>query len=281
MSTRSDDLDGVSPVEAPRGGSTAVADSARPRRRNLPLWQEMLLLLAIALGLAVLIKTFFVQAFYIPSDSMDDTLVENDRILVEKVSYWSGDIRRGDVVVFDDPGTWLAPSDVQHADNPLTRGLEMFGLYPTGGHLVKRVIAVGGDRVRCCDGQGRVLVNGVPLEERSYLARGVEPSEQRFDQEIPADHLWVMGDNRPFSFDSRGHMGSPGGGFVPVESVVGKVFVVVWPLDHAALINRPDTFENTALDQATARSPALPNLLGLAAAPVVLQALRRRLRFRA
>ena len=221
-------------------------DRKKPAKRQRPLWQEMLLLVAIALGLAIIIKTFFVQAFYIPSDSMDDTLVENDRILVEKVSYWSGDVQRGDIVVFDDPGDWLGAGQAQHATNPLTQALELFGLYPTGGHLVKRVIGIGGDHVQCCDDQGRVTVNGVPLREGSYLPPGVRPSDVEFDVEVPADHLWVMGDNRSSSSDSRAHK-DLGNGFVPVDDVVGKVFVVVWPPDHAGLMHRPDTFDSAGL----------------------------------
>jgi signal peptidase I len=164
------------------------------------------------------------------------------------VSYWAGDVQRGDVVVFDDPGGWLAASEVQHASNPLTRTLELFGLYPSGGHLVKRVIGVGGDRVECCDAKGRITVNGVALREHSYLASGTRPSDVRFKQVVPEGHLWVMGDNRSASSDSRAHLGAPGGGFVPVDAVVGRVFVVVWPLGHAQLLERPETFANPALD---------------------------------
>jgi signal peptidase I len=262
-------------ASAPGGGSAVSPETAK---RSLPVWQEMMLLLVVALGLAIIIKTFFVQAFYIPSDSMDETLVKNDRILVEKISYWAGDVARGDVVVFDDPGDWLAPSDVQQPSNMFTRALETFGLYPSGGHLVKRVIAIGGDRVVCCDKKDRVTVNGVALNE-GYLAKGVQPSDQEFKARVPADSLWVMGDNRDFSFDSRGHMGGPGGGFVPIDDVVGKVFVVVWPIDHATLVDRPETFESPALQAAAALSqPVAPFLVGAATAPPLLGWLRRRRR---
>ena len=210
----------------------------------MPLWQEMLLLLAVALVLAIGIKSLFVQAFYIPSGSMNDTLVLNDRILVQKVSYWGdADPERGDIVVFADPGGWLDGPAGATATTPVARALELFGLYPTGGHLVKRVIGVGGDRVRCCDAQGRILVNDVPLNEEGYLAPGERASLIDFDIEVAEGYLWVQGDNRSSSADSRLHLGDPGGGQVAVDDVVGKVFAVVWPLPHASLMERPATFD--------------------------------------
>jgi signal peptidase I len=221
------------------------APRTRKRRKQLPIWQEMALLLAIALVLAVVIKAFLMQAFYIPSASMHDTLVENDRILVQKVSYWgSAGPQRGDIVVFSDPGGWLDASENQAADSPVARGLELFGLYPTGGHLVKRVIGVGGDEVKCCDAQGRVTVNGVPLNEKSYLARGEKPSAIDFDVKVAPGFVWVQGDNRSNSADSRVHLGDPGGGQVPVGDVVGKVFAVVWPIGHATTLHTPATFDS-------------------------------------
>jgi signal peptidase I len=205
----------------------------------------MVLLLAVALILAVGIKALFMQAFYIPSGSMNDTLVFNDRILVQKVSYWgSGSPQRGDVVVFSDPGGWLDPAESQPPGNPVARGLELFGLYPTGGHLVKRVIGVGGDEVKCCDRDGRITVNGVPLNEKSYLAAGEKPSLIDFDVKVKPGYLWVQGDNRSDSADSRVHLGDPGGGQVPVDDVVGKTFAVVWPFGHAKLMHTPATFRS-------------------------------------
>src|SRR3712207_4550884 len=134
-----------------------MATRDRTARRRIPGWLEVILLVAVALVLSVLIKTFLVQMFFVPSESMEPLFVKDDRIVVQKVSYWSGAVRRGDVVVFHDPGGWLGP---EPALNPAQQLMSLVGLYPTGGHLVKRVIAVGGDRVRCCDDRGRVTVNG-------------------------------------------------------------------------------------------------------------------------
>ncbi len=135
----------------------AAAERTPRKRRHLPIWQETILLVGTALVLAIVIKALFVQAFYIPSESMEPGLVTNDRILVQKVSYWFGDSPdRGDVVVFKDPGGWLSPTEEVGPANPLTKVMAKIGLYPSGGHLVKRVIGVAGDTITCCDDQGRL-----------------------------------------------------------------------------------------------------------------------------
>jgi signal peptidase I len=217
------------------------------RSRSLPVWAETILLLVIALLVSAVVKTFFVQMFFVPSGSMRPLFVDNDRILVQKISYWTGDVKRGDVVVFDDPGgRWLGSEQPQHL-TPVQKALSEVGLYPTGGHLVKRVIGIGGDRVRCCDRRGRVTVNGVPLQERSYLMPGSTPSDRRFDITVPKGRLWVMGDNRGNSEDSRFHQDLPGRGTVPAGDVVGKVWAIVWPFGRAHLLHEPATFESPRL----------------------------------
>jgi signal peptidase I len=232
--------------EAVGSGDKPMDETAdKPKKKKpMPLWQETILLLALALVLAIIIKSLFVQAFYIPSPSMEPQFVKNDRILVQKVSYWGGaSPSRGDIVVFEDPGGWLDETDSSTPHSPVTRLMEKIGLYPTGGHLVKRVIGIGGDRVVCCDAKGRITVNGRALDEKSYLPKGTAPSQIKFDRKVPKDHLWMMGDNRAFSYDSRGHMGGPGGGFVDQSLVVGKVFALIWPAKRAQIIHRPKTFE--------------------------------------
>ncbi len=216
------------------------------------------MLLVLAVGLALGIKTFVVQAFYIPSGSMEPGLSIDDRILVEKVSSWfGGEPERGDVVVFDDPGGWLDESESAGPSGPVASTLAALGLYPTGGHLVKRVIGVGGDTVSCCDARGRLSVNGHPLDEDDFIdpqsvCDGPMAGCRRgWSATVPEGRLFVMGDNRDESADSSYHLCSrplrecdPASAYVPTDEVVGRVFAVVWPLDHATVERRPDTFDD-------------------------------------
>jgi signal peptidase I len=211
------------------------------KKRQLPVWQESILLVLTAMVMAVVVKTFFVQAFYIPSESMEPTMLVNDKILVQKVSYWGGDVKRGDVVVFDDPGGWLPADESQHAGNVVQKALEKVGLFPTGGHLIKRVIGVGGDTVVCCT-DGKLTVNGKALDE-PYLFDETATKDMTFEVKVRKGYLWVMGDNRGNSSDSRVHQGDPGGGQVSEKAVVGKAWVRVWPLGRAGFIKKPSTFD--------------------------------------
>ncbi|MDM7832694.1 signal peptidase I [Cellulomonas sp. MW9] len=205
--------------------------------------RETVIILVSALVLSLIVKTFLVQAFFIPSASMHDTLIENDRILVSKLSPGPFDLHRGDIVVFKDPGGWL-PAPVETERGPIGTAvrdtLTYVGLYPddAGEHLVKRLIGLPGDHVTCAGAGKKLTVNGAPLDE-PYLAPGAQPCETAFDTVVPPESMWVMGDNRQHSADSRFHQGEPGGGSVPLKNVVGKAFVIVWPADHWQLLRNP------------------------------------------
>ncbi|UUI67518.1 signal peptidase I [Aeromicrobium duanguangcaii] len=209
------------------------------RARRIPLWLEVPFFIVATLVLALLVKAFFFQAFVIPSSSMVPTLAEQDKILVQKWSYWSGEPQRGDVVVFADPGEWL--TDLS-PPSPWQRGLQAVGLSPAGGHLVKRVIGVAGDEVRCCDADGRTLVNGEPIDE-PYLADARANAEVTFQVTVPRGRLWVQGDNRGNSKDSRLHVADPGEGFVPTDLVVGRLWWRVGPLDRFGGVGGTEAFE--------------------------------------
>ncbi|WP_312856261.1 signal peptidase I [Nocardioides pelophilus] len=261
-------IDAAPEADSPKEGEEAVApvthksgDGDSGERKHLPVWQESFLLLGIALVLAIVIKTFFVQAFYIPSESMEPGLIRNDRILVQKVSYWFGnDPSRGDVVVFEDPGGWLTGEEP--APTGLANVLSKVGLYPTGGHLVKRVIGIEGDVIECCDKEGRILVNGEPVDETSYIAeRGNECAGAGTGfgcnwtvGPVPDGKLFVLGDNRGASADSRAHMCRDGvenctkSPWVDTDLVVGKVFSLVWPRDRWSWVSNPGVFDDVPDD---------------------------------
>lgn len=232
--------------------------SGRHRRimPDRPFWQELPLLIVIALVAAFLLKTFVVQVFFIPSISMENTLLVQDRVLVDKVTGHVRDIHRGDIVVFDANGvlTEVAPSAAADDGNVVTRSLRSFGgalglAQSNQTDYIKRVIGLPGDRVACCDASGRMTVNGVALDEGSYLYPGDVPSTTNFDVIVPADRLWVMGDHRSQSADSRSRMGSPGGGFVPIDRLVGRAVVRSWPLDRIGTLPVPDTFNQPAIEE--------------------------------
>lgn len=190
--------------------------------------KEIVIILVVALGLSFLVRTFVVQAFYVPSQSMENTLMPNDRILASKLNTRLGGVKRGEIIVFRDPGQWL---DAAQKESPggVAGALEWIGLLPsnTGDDLVKRAIGVGGDHVRCCSTGGRIVLNGVPLDE-PYLKPGATSDDVRFDVTVPEGRIFVMGDNRNASADSRYHL-NDNQGTVPVDNVVGRVVLTVWP----------------------------------------------------
>ena len=249
-------------------------------KKPRPFIVELPFLVVFALFLAFLIKTFLVQAFYIPSGSMQNTLAIGDRVLVNRASVWlGGQPQRGQVVVFQDPGGWLGPEEATSSGNWLTKALTFVGVLPQdNGDLIKRVIGVGGDHVVCCNAQGQLTVNGVPLDE-TYLYPGDQAGsgpDGTFDITVPQGRLWVMGDHRGVSEDSRAHQGL-NGGTIPVSAVVGRADVVIWPISHWGTLPVPNTFKQTGLSALTAPG-GIPAVATVGALPVTLLRRRRKLR---
>ncbi|MEU7898499.1 signal peptidase I [Nonomuraea sp. NPDC049152] len=244
-------------------------------RRRGSFWKELPVLVVMALVLALVVKTFVLQAFYIPSESMENTLLTNDRVLVNKLVYRTRDIERGDIVVFSGTDSWDTYAAPQAPANPVAAFFRwagtVFGVVPGEKDYIKRVIGVGGDTVTCCDIEGRVTVNGVALDESSYLYPGNVPSQSFFTAKVPEGRLWVMGDHRQVSLDSREHTSDPGRGSIPVDQVVGRAFVIIWPLSRATTLSIPETFARPA----SALAGAAPALAGFAGA-LPLFWLRRR-----
>ncbi|HEY6277779.1 MAG TPA: signal peptidase I [Streptosporangiaceae bacterium] len=248
------------------GTDDAEAGPGKRRDKGRAWWVELPILLAFALVLALLIKTFVVQAFFIPSSSMENTLEIGDKVLVNKLVYDFRPIHRGDIIVFNGNGSWYPAAS--QTPPPLTRLWDsitgLFGTAPGVHDLIKRVIGIPGDHVVCCDAQGRVTVNGVPLNEKSYLYPGNPPSEVRFSVTVPPGRLWVMGDHRNVSWDSRGHQQDPGNGSIPEDKVVGRAFMIVAPVHRWGVLSIPATFEQPRLNESAA---ALAGGRGLAAVP--------------
>lgn len=190
--------------------------------------------MVLALVVAFVVRSFALQSFHIASTSMEPTLQPGDRVLVSRLAYRWGDVQRGDVIVFDGEGSLVPASGPEPDGGPLEAAgrsvAEALGV-STGKDFVQRVVGLPGERVTCCDSEGRLSVDGVALVE-PYLAVPDSASGMRLNAQVPAGRLWVMGDHRGKSVDSRAHLGSPGGGTVALDRVVGRVVAVFWPLDR-------------------------------------------------
>jgi len=232
-----DDLDDYDDEEPRSFGGTILAGI-----------KELVIVVVLAMALSFVVKTWLFQAFYIPSGSMENTLVRDDRVIVSKLTPGPFDLRRGDVVVFEDPGTptpWLmgVDSGSSTVGGPFHEALVFVGLLPedSENHLIKRVIGLPGDRVQSDGGTGPILINGVPITE-PYIKPGDAPSEgKKFDITVPAGHVWVMGDHRSDSSDSRFHDDGTGAtGSVPLDKIVGRALFIVWPIDHVTWLGVPE-----------------------------------------
>ena len=252
------EADAQAAAEEASADGAAEAEPGKKRKRSF--WRDLAVIVVAALVLTILLKTFVVQVFSIPSGSMENTLLPGDRILVSKVVYDFRSIDRGDIVVFSGAGSWDPPT--QPPSNWFARAAgdvgSLFGIAGPGTDYVKRVIGLPGDHVVCCNTKGQVTVNSVPLSESSYVYPGDAPSELRFNITVPAGRLWVMGDNRGDSDDSRYRVNDPGEGTIPESAVVGRAFLIIWPLSRVSDLPIPNTFEQAGLSAAAAVAAAPP-----------------------
>jgi signal peptidase I len=302
-----DDRDATDGGSAQGRAKKADAGAGGKHTKHRSFWRELPVLVVVALVLALVIKSFLIQAFYIPSASMENTLEIGDRVLINKVVYHLRPIHRGDIVVFDGTGSWDF-DNTPASSNIFRKGLSeiegIVGISHDSSIYIKRVIGLPGDHVACLTANGDLTVNGVPLSESSYLYPGNVPCDGTFSVTVPPGRLWVEGDHRAVSYDSRGHMGDPGGGTIPESAVLGRAFVIIWPPSRWSFLDIPATFEQpklnasndaaggstaalvAAMDNGTpvqAAGSALPLTLGLVGAvPLTLlqRTARRRLKSR-
>ncbi len=274
------------PAEAARADQPGKADGTG-RKRGRSFWRELPILIVIALVIALLIKSFVVQPFFIPSSSMENTLKVGDKVLVSKLTYDFRPIEPGDIVVFNGDGSWDPnPPGQPRSRNPVVRLYDatvlrlyhaiigLFGDAPGQQDYIKRVIGVPGDHVACCNARGQVTVNGIGLNEKSYLYPGNAPGSGEgghFSITVPPGRLWVMGDHRSVSWDSRGHRSDPGGGTIPESAVVGRAFMIIWPPSRIRILPIPSTFDRPGID--LPRSAAGARATALAGMPRGLPAL--------
>lgn len=270
---QADDRRGSAPDDATQPVSDAEPDAADGKdkpfgfRTAVTFIGEAALAVVVALVITALLRVFVFQVFQVPSGSMEHTLEEGDRIVAVRVA----DFERGDIVVFEDPpAQWMGPQPA--SSNPVRRTLEGLQLLPdsTQGYLVKRVIGVPGDNVRCCDQSGQLTINGVAVDETSFLftdasGANVNPSDMQFDIVVPEGHLFMMGDHRDRSGDSRIHLceqtvdGVPAGmnGFVPIADVVGPVTAIVLPFGRIQGFSTPESYAVVPPGQDPPTAPVL------------------------
>ncbi len=210
-----------------------------PRKGSL--LRELPILVVVALAVSLVIKSFLVQFFYIPSGSMENTLQINDRVAVNKVPFISKSINRGDVVVFRDPDNWL-PEPYNAGGNKylakVKEGLVAVGVLPNPAkqYLVKRVIGVAGDKVECCSKGKKLMINGIEIDE-PYIYAGNSASDTKFNVTVPEGKVWVMGDHRAASADSRFHQEDINNGMVPTAKVTGRVIGIIWPIKNIGIVS--------------------------------------------
>ena len=267
--------------EAPAGQGARTTPAGKAVKER-SFWRDLLTIVVAAAVLTLVVKGFVVQVYRIPSASMENTLLIGDRVLVNKLIYHFRGIARGDIVVFSGQDSWGPPPTPPSSD-PVLRVfddvLSDIGLHSSQTYYIKRVIGLPGDTVACCI-DGKVTVNGVPLNEGSYVYPGNAPSAFSFSAIVPAGYVWVMGDHRGDSEDSRYHTDDAlGGGAVPENEVVGRAFLVIWPPSQFRDLPIPSTFSQSALHSVAAHPVAgTAGAAGVIGAPLLLLRRRRRRR---
>jgi signal peptidase I len=231
-------------VDHPTEGPTEPSLLRRAAGRILEWFKETTFVIVLALALSVVLRTFFFQAFYVPSTSMVETLAVNDRIIASKLSYTFGDVQRGDIIVFQDPGGWLPePPQQVGVRATIARAMQFLGVLPanSGNDLVKRVVGLPGDRVVCCTPDGNLKINGVEVIERGFTQSGTDII--KFNIVVPEGRVFVMGDNRGSSSDSRSHLDVQNG-TVPIDNIVGQVTLLIWPFDRFQTMPAPTSYQS-------------------------------------
>lgn len=232
-----DDESAKSGKSGKSGKPGKAGKSGKSGKSGFRRWlKEIVIVLVIALALSFVVKTFLFRPFFIPSSSMEQTLLVGDRIFANQIGPAFTGYQRGDIVVFKDTQGWLAPEE-KAAPNVLESALVFVGVAPdpSNDYMIKRIIGMPGDRVTCCDAQGRISINGKVVDE-SYAVATAPDAYVPFDVTVPANSFWVMGDNRPNSADSRFHADAPGKGFISRQDVVGTASVIAWPLNRIRVL---------------------------------------------
>ncbi|WP_232524288.1 signal peptidase I [Nocardiopsis gilva] len=236
---RADNAEDHDTTDSRKGEEQGGKEKEKDGKKQRSFWKELPVLLVIGLLLAFVIKTWVVEPYYVPSGSMENTLLIGDRVFVNKLAYATRDIERGEVIVFDGRESWDAVEGAETSSGFLTSVADFAGMSPNRKDYTKRVIGLPGDTVECCDEKGRISINGEPIDEPYLFPESRESHEKFGPVTVGKGRLWVMGDHRAISLDSRGHAEPGEDGTIPISSVAGPAFLIHWPLDRISTLSTP------------------------------------------